>query len=57
MTFAGKYNGDDEDLEADAEADEADEVDHFGGLAKDEYFSPPNDSRLRDGLFLGVLLL
>ena len=46
MTFVGKYNGDDEDLEADGEADEADEVDQFGALVGDEFFSP-SDSRLR----------
>ena len=46
MTFAGKYNGDDDDLEADAEADEADEVDRFGGFAGEDF--PSNELRLRD---------
>ena len=45
MTFAGKYNGDDDDLEADAEADEA-EVDRFGGFAGEDF--PSNELRLRD---------
>ena len=48
MTFVGKYNGDDEDLEADGEADEADEVDQFGGLAGEDFYSH-NNPRLRDG--------
>ena len=48
MTFAGKYNGDDEDLEADGEADEDVEVDRFGGLVSEEFFTP-NDTRLREG--------
>ena len=50
MTFAGKYNGDDDDLEADAEADEADELDHFGSLAPDDLLAL-NNSRLREENF------
>ena len=49
MTFAGKYNGDDDDLEADAEADDADEVDRFGGFAGEDF--PSNELRLRDEFF------
>ena len=49
MTFAGKYNGDDDDLEADAEADEADGSDRFGGFAGEDF--PSNELRLRDNFW------